>query len=168
MLKNTKKMPITVTLLAFSYLIVVCGLGSLLIAFKFKDSGFLIYGFLILGGSLLLAALITMFAYIGQIVFDIRVDIQNSSRKANELSQQLNQDLKTQLQLQADTLNQNLLSIVQKFDQSSQRAKELSQKLTAIKDNFDQMNCDSKNMNQNINQIRTFFEQIEKHLDLKK
>lgn len=141
MIKISKKMPITITLLSFSYFIAVCGIvaGGLRMAFKFKDAGSLIYGFLILTGSLLLAALIRMLANIGQMVFDLRADMQNSFR---------------QEEARNETLIQNLQSI--------------AQRLGAIKDNFDQMNCDSRDMNQNIHQIRDFFEQIERHLDLKK
>ena len=164
-MKISKKMPVTRILLGFSYLIAAGGIGSgsLWMIFKFNDTGYFINGFLILAGSLFLAALTRMFADIGQIIFDIRIDMQNSFKQTNAL----NQDLKNQLQLQAASLNKNLLDILSSLSQASQEAKELSQRFAAIKDNFDQMNCDSKDMNQNIYQIRTFFEQIEKHLDLK-
>ncbi|MFA4853726.1 MAG: hypothetical protein WC616_00025 [Candidatus Omnitrophota bacterium] len=145
MIKIANKMPITIILLFFSYFIAICGVaaGSLWMIFKFKDINAFIYGFLILMGSLLLAALIKMFANIGQMTFDIKADIQNSFRQAKESGE-----------AQDEALIQNLQSI--------------AQKLGAIKDNFDQMNCDSRDMNQNIQQIRVFFEQIERHLDLKK
>ena len=151
MLNFANKMPITKALLFFSYLIAACGLGigvgGSWMLFKSKDMNSFICGFFILIGSLFLAALIRMFADIGQIIFDLRVGIQNSSRQANALNEKLNKELRDQLQLQAN---------------------ELIQKIAVIKDNFNQMNLNSKDMNQNIHQIRVFFEQIEKHLNLKK
>ena len=199
MIKINKKMPITLTLIFFSYLIAVCGIGvgSLWMVFKFKNTAYFVYGLLILVGSLLFAALIRMFANIGQTLFNIRIDLQDSFKKVDELGldlktqldlqidtliqdlnqssektrkldQESSQGLKTQLQMQADTLNQNLEAIIQRIDRSAHEAKELSQKIVAIKESFDQMNCDSKDINQNIHQIKIFFEQIEKHLDLKK
>ena len=142
-------MPITMTLLGFSYLIAVCGIGggSLWMIFKFKDTGCFIYGFLILVGSLLLSALIRMFADIGQMVFDIKADIWNLFRQAKDSGQ-----------VQHDAI----------IRQAKESKDVLIQKLADIKDNFNQMNCDSRDMNQNIQQIRAFFEQIERHLDLKK
>ena len=149
MIKIAKKMPITMTLLGFSYLIAVCGIGggSLWMIFKFKDTGCFIYGFLILVGSLLLSALIRMFADIGQMVFDIKADIWNLFRQAKDSGQ-----------VQHDAI----------IRQAKESKDVLIQKLADIKDNFNQMNCDSRDMNQNIQQIRAFFEQIERHLDLKK
>ncbi|MFH1191637.1 MAG: hypothetical protein V1670_05530 [Candidatus Omnitrophota bacterium] len=113
-----------------------------------------------------------MFANIGQIIFDIKID-----------NQKLFFDLKNQLQAQADILAQNLQALLQRFSSFSQENKEinkdlknqlqaqadiLAQNLQALKDSFEQMNCDTKDMNQNLNQIKTFFEQIERHLDLRK
>ena len=149
MIKIAKKMPITMTLLGFSYLIAVCGIGggSLWMIFKFKDTGCFIYGFLILVGSLLLSALIRMFADIGQMVFDIKADIWNLFRQAKDSGQ-----------VQHDAI----------IRQAKESKDVLIQKLADIKDNFNQMNCDSRDMNQNIQKIRAFFEQIERHLDLKK
>jgi len=152
MKKITNKMPITIILLFFSYLIAFCGIGSgvFWVFSQGRDISSFIYGLMILTGSLLLASLIRMFADIGQMIFDTRGDLQDSFSQAREF----NQDLRNQLQLQADLLKQNFQSIAQDF--------------AAIKNNFDQMNCDSRDMNQNIHQIRDFFEQIERHLDLKK
>ena len=181
MKKITNKMPITIILLFFSYLIAFCGIGSgvFWVFSQGRDISSFIYGLMILTGSLLLASLIRMFADIGQMIFDTRGDLQDSfsqarefnqdlrnqlqsivqrvdqaSLEAQELDKRLSQDLRNQLQLQADLLKQNFQSIAQDF--------------AAIKNNFDQMNCDSRDMNQNIHQIRDFFEQIERHLDLKK
>ena len=191
MLNFANKMPITKALLFFSYLIAACGLGigvgGSWMLFKSKDMNSFICGFFILIGSLFLAALIRMFADIGQIIFDLRVDIQNSSRQANALNEKLNKELRDQLQLQADALNQELQTLIGRLDKASHdsdaldqklnkelrdqlqlQANELIQKIAVIKDNFNQMNLNSKDMNQNIHQIRVFFEQIEKHLNLKK
>ena len=151
-MKIKNRMPITIILFFFSYLIAFCGIGSgvFWVFSKGRDISSFIYGLMILTGSLLLASLIRMFADIGQMIFDTRGDLQDSFSQAREF----NQDLRNQLQLQADLLKQNFQSIAQDF--------------AAIKNNFDQMNCDSRDMNQNIHQIRDFFEQIERHLDLKK
>ena len=104
MIKIAKKMPITITLLVFSYLILVCsiGVGSLWMIFKFKATGYFIYGFLILAGSLLLAALIRMFTDIGQIIFDIKADLWNLFKQAEE-SGQAQHDALIQIK---DNLNQ--------------------------------------------------------------
>ena len=151
-MKIKNRMPITIILFSFSYLMAFCGIGSgvFWVFSKGRDISSFIYGLMILTGSLLLASLIRMFADIGQMIFDTRGDLQDSFSQAREF----NQDLRNQLQLQADLLKQNFQSIAQDF--------------AAIKNNFDQMNCDSRDMNQNIHQIRDFFEQIERHLDLKK
>ena len=147
--------PTTWVLLFFSWLIAILGFlgGCYLFIFKLGEFKFLSGVFLILA-SLLLATVIRMFANIGQIIFDIKIDntqnlqalIQRFSSFSQE-NKEINKDLKNQLQSQADTLTQNL---------------------QALKDSFEQMNCDTKDMNQNIYQIKTFFEQIERHLDLKK
>jgi uncharacterized protein involved in exopolysaccharide biosynthesis len=109
-----------------------------------------------------------MFADIGQMIFDIRGDLQDSFRQVNELNQRLSQELRNQLQLQADALNRDIRDIIDRLEKNVNGANELGQKLTAIKDSFNQMNCDSRDMNQNIRQIKVFFEQIERHLDLRR
>ena len=174
MIKINNKMPTTVVLLIFSYFIAVSGFCTavILMIFKFMGMNSLIYGFLILTGSLLLAALIRMSAIIGQMIFDMGIDIQRLSGQSRELEQKLNQDLKNKLQLQTDTLSkdlraqtdtltQSLQAIIQKLDKFSQEAKELGQKLASIKENFDQMNCDSKDISQNMQHVKTFFEEQE-------
>jgi methyl-accepting chemotaxis protein len=174
MTKISKKMPITITLLVFSYLIAACGIGvgSLGMIFKFKDTGCFIYGFLILAGSLLLAALIRMFADIGQIVFDIRIDMQNSFRQVNELDRELNRDLKTQLQLQADTLNQKLgqsSAETRKLDQELNRdlktqlqlqADTLNKNLEAIIQKFDRSSHEAQELSQKLAEIKDNFNQM--------
>jgi hypothetical protein len=182
MVKIAKKMPITIILLVFSYLIAVCGIGvgSFWMIFKFKATGYFIYGFLILVGSLLLAALIRMFADIGQMVFDIKADIWNLFGQAKALGQVQHDALIRQAKDSGQVQHDAFIRQAKELKDSGQvqhdafirQAKELKdaliQKLTDIKDNFNQMNCDSRDMNQNIQQIRAFFEQIERHLDLKK
>ncbi|MBU0547663.1 MAG: hypothetical protein KJ710_07530, partial [Candidatus Omnitrophica bacterium] len=131
MLNFTNKMPVTKALLFFSCLVAACGMGiaagGLWMLFKFKDMNSLFYGFFILTGSLFLAALIRMFADMGQMMFDLRVDIQDSFKQANELDQKLNQELRGQLQLQAGSLNQDLQAIINKLDKTSHEANELDQ-----------------------------------------
>lgn len=158
MIKIADKMPITIILLVFSYLAPVCGIAaSVWFMFRYRDPASLIYGFLILVGCLLLAALIRMFANIGQMIFDIRVDMQNSLR-AIQNSFKDTQDSFRQARESADARNEALIRNLQS----------IVEELQAVRDNFNQMNCDSRDMNQNIHQIRDFFEQIERHLDLKK
>jgi len=172
MIKLANKMPTTVILLIFSCLSAACGLGvaagGVWMILRFKDTASFINSFLILVGSLLLAAIIRMFADIGQMIFDIRGDLQDSFRQVNELNQRLSQELRNQLQLQADALNRDIRDIIDRLEKNVNGANELGQKLTAIKDSFNQMNCDSRDMNQNIRQIKVFFEQIERHLDLRR
>ena len=128
MSKFTKKMPITVILLGFSYLIAACGigLGSLWMVSKSTDSGYFIYGLLVLMGGLFLSVLVRMFADIGQILFDTRVDLQNSFSQVNQQAQ----ELKSQLALQADTLEEKLEAIIKNSGQSFQEKSKLDQKLS--------------------------------------
>ena len=159
MINFTQKMPVVKVLLFFSCLIIACGVGigvgGLWMLFKFKDVNSFIYGFLILIGSLFLAALIRMFADMGQIMFDLRLDIQRSSRQANELNEKLiqglqtiigrldktshdsnaldeklSQELRSQLQLQADALNQSLQAIIGRLDKTSHDSNALDEKLS--------------------------------------
>jgi len=151
MIKITDKMPITIILLVFSYLAPACGIAaSVWIMLKYRDPASLIYGFLTLAGSLLLAALIRMLANIGQMIFDIRVDMQNSLKDTQGSFRHAKES--------ADARNEALIRDLQS----------IVEELRAVRDNFNQMNCDSRDMNQNIHQIRDFFERIERHLDLKK
>jgi hypothetical protein len=166
MIKITNKMPVVVVLLVFSFLIAAWGLGAagFLMVFRFKDMSSLIYAFLILAGSVLLAVLIRMFANIGQMIFDVRIDIQKLTDNLIQSLQAIIQKL-DEYSRQSGDLEKRFTAIL---DEYARQARDLEKRFTAIKDNFDQMNCDSKDMNQNIYQIRAFFEQIEKHLDLKK
>ena len=117
-------MPVTIFLLFSSCLIAACGLGvgagGLWMLFKFKDTSSFLNASLILAGSLFLAAVIRMFADIGQMIFDIRIDIQDSFRQASELNQRLSQELRNQLQLQSDSLNQKLQLQVDVLNQNLQ------------------------------------------------
>ncbi|MDD5128158.1 MAG: hypothetical protein PHO40_00695, partial [Candidatus Omnitrophica bacterium] len=144
MMNLANKMPVTKILLFFSCIILACGsgifIGSLWVFFKFKDLTSFIFGFLIFMASLFFAALIRMFADIGQMIFDLRLDNQRLSGQANELDQKLNQELKDHLQLQSESLNQNiqaqinilnqdLQTIIARLDKASHDSNELDQKL---------------------------------------
>lgn len=136
---KTNKIPTTVILLIFSWIIGVSAvlISGYLIIFRFSQANSLILGLSILLGGLLLACLVRMLGVIGQMLFEFRAFVLNNfdkivSGQANSLRQELRsfkQDLKTQLE---------------------------------------QINSDSKDINQNIHQLCAFFEQIEKHLKLKK
>lgn len=75
---KTKKMPTTIILLIFSWLIALAGLlkSLSLIVFHFKERASLFAGLWILLSSLLLAAVIRMFANIGQMIFDLIKEVQ--------------------------------------------------------------------------------------------
>jgi len=136
--------------------------------FKYNDAGYIIYGFLILAGSLLLAALIRMFANIGQMFFDVRVDLQNSVRDIGQMIFDIRVDMQNSSRDTQDSFRQAKESGESRHESLIRCLQSLAERLGSIKDNFDQMNCDSRDMNQNIHQIRDFFEKIERHLDLKK
>jgi len=194
MMNLKDKMLVTKVLLVFSCLIASSGIGvfagGLWLFFRFKGTGAFAFAFCILIICLFLAAMVRMFANIGQILFDLRSDFQRVSKDSSELEQKLNQELLNQLELQANSLNQNiqansntlnhklqnqidilnreLRAIIGRFQESLSAVNELSKKFSAVRDSFGQMNCDSKDMNKNIRQIKDFFERIERHLDLKK
>ena len=100
---KTNKMPITDVLLVISWFIVIAGIfiSAYLFISKGSGAGFLVAGFLILLISLIFGALIRMFANIGQIIFDIKREIQ-AIREINNVSVEhlngLNQNLKIELQ----------------------------------------------------------------------
>jgi len=173
-MSKMNKMPTTILLLIFSWLIPILGLifGLYPIITRFDKASSWLNGLLIFLGSLLLAAIIRMLSDVGQMFFDLRVDIQRLfsllSGNLQILTQRLislNQDLKTQ----TTAITQHLqdLKTSTSNDLKTQTAA-ITQHLQFLKDNLEQLSCDSKDINQNIYQIRTFFEQIERHLDLKK
>ena len=72
---KTDKMPVVIVLLFFSWLIAISGVGLFtwnLFIFRFNDIN--LYGLLILLGSLFLAAIVRMFANIGQMIFDLKAN----------------------------------------------------------------------------------------------
>ena len=79
---KTDKMPVVIVLLFFSWLIAISGVGLFtwnLFIFRFNDIN--LYGLLILLGSVFLAAIVRMFANIGQMIFDLKAN----NLKANDL-----------------------------------------------------------------------------------
>jgi chromosome segregation ATPase len=121
------------------------GAGGIWLLFKFKDLRSFIYGAVIFVGSLLAASLIRMFADMGQLMFDLRVDIGSARKDANELDQRLNQELINQLQAQADSLNRDLRALTDKLGDTSLQANELDQRLNQELRNQLQAQADSLN-----------------------
>jgi len=127
---KTNKMPITDVLLVISWFIVIAGIfiSAYLFISKGSGAGFLVAGFLILLISLIFGALIRMFANIGQIIFDIKREIQ-AIREINNVSVEhlngLNQNLKIELQGQTlelekiiNGLNQSLSTSISGLGQN--------------------------------------------------
>ena len=142
---RVNRIPVVKALLVFSWLIAILGSlgGGSLIIFKFKEINLLISGCGLLLGSLFLAALIRMFANIGQMFFDLKAFLFRDLQSLSEGFIILSRDIReTTASLSQDIYNQKAI--------------------------LEQMNCDSKDINQNIQRITTFFEQIERQLDLKK
>ena len=135
------KMPTTILLLGFSWLVVILGFfaSGYLIISGHKEFNSLISGLSILLGTLFLALIIRMFGNAGQILFDLLRETQGLKS--------LHQGLTSQLQEQIIAIRNDL---------------------QALSNTLKQMGCHSKDINQNINRITAFFEQIERHLDLKK
>lgn len=79
------RMPTTLALSVFSLLITILGLGigCYLIFFNFGNIISLKHGYLILLGSLLLAVLIRMLGNMGQMLFDLRMELQKQSLSIN-------------------------------------------------------------------------------------
>lgn len=88
---KTDKMPVVIVLLFFSWLIAISGVGLFvwnLFIFKFNDIN--LYGLLILLGSLFLAAIVRMFANIGQMIFDLKAhDLKTNTEKLVKISSSL-------------------------------------------------------------------------------
>lgn len=73
------RMPTTVILLFFSWLIAIAGLTYIvtnMVIFRISNIAALINGVIVLLVSLLLAAIIRTFANIGQMIFDLKADIE--------------------------------------------------------------------------------------------
>ena len=127
MKKNTHKMPITIILLGFSYVTALCGFGAggVLIISEFRDGDTLIFGLLVLAGGLMLAALLRLAANIGQMLFDMRVDIQDILKQDNELGR----DLRMYLWTQTEALKQGITDISQILNRLSIEEKKLKKEL---------------------------------------
>lgn len=101
------RMPTTIALLISSWLIAILGFfgGGFLIIYRFNEVGSLIKGFLIVFGSLILAALVRMFANIGQILFELN----STAGQMNSMVEQISCDSKD--------INQNIHQIKTFFEQ---------------------------------------------------
>jgi len=171
------KMPTTILLLGFSWLVVILGFfaSGYLIISGHKEFNSLISGLSILLGTLFLALIIRMFGNAGQILFDLLRETQGLKS--------LHQGLTSQLQEQGALVSKDLQALLRETSGLTQGLKSLHQGLTsqlqeqiiairndlqALSNTLKQMGCHSKDINQNINRITAFFEQIERHLDLKK
>jgi DAD family len=77
-----KETPTALAILVFSWLIAIFGtlISVYIIIFKFGEFNALMKGFFILLGSLLLAAVIRMFANIGQILFDLKANMVENQK----------------------------------------------------------------------------------------
>lgn len=162
MFKTNNKMPITNVLLLFSYIsavLAVLGAGYLLI-FK-PNLKSLVFGIIVLFGGMLLAAVVRMFANIGQILFDFK-NITFSF--LHQIQAQI-QALKAESEYLRNTIGELQRSVHEDFQNLKNHLEQIQAQSHQIQE---QINCDSRDINQNINQIKNFFEQIEGHLDLKK
>ncbi|MCM8774226.1 MAG: hypothetical protein NC820_05785, partial [Candidatus Omnitrophica bacterium] len=103
------RIPTTLILSALSWIIAISGLlgYGYLIIYK-NEMKYLVLAPLMLLGSLLLAALVRMFGNIGQMIFDLRVDIQQTKDILNRGFVGLSQDIKKQLQDQTTSIIENL------------------------------------------------------------
>lgn len=141
------KMPTTIILSVFSWLIAVSAASTAvyLFIFKFGRLGPMISGLLILVGGLLLAGMVRMFGVIGQTLFDLKSFLTSDFHKT--LLQSVGE---TREILKDGFVNLN------------------TELLCNLPQKFEQINCDLKDINQNVHRIKVFFEQIEGHLSLKK
>ncbi|MBZ9577954.1 hypothetical protein KJA13_02860 [Patescibacteria group bacterium] len=117
------KMPITMALLVFSWLIAISAISisGYLIIFKFGEVRSLIGGLSILLGGLLLAAVIRMLGDIGQMLFDLKdfllidfqKDLKTQLQSISNNCEQINCDLKD--------INQHIYQIKAFFEQIERR-----------------------------------------------
>jgi len=157
MMNLKDKMLVTKVLLVFSCLIASSGIGvfagGLWLFFRFKGTGAFAFAFCILIICLFLAAMVRMFANIGQILFDLRSDFQRVSKDSSELEQKLNQELLNQLELQANSLNQNIQAnsntLIHKLEL---QANSLVKELQAVISTLQQGSHDSSELEQKLNQ----------------
>jgi len=161
---KTNKMPITFILLAISWFVAALGVIVPVYLFIFKGIGqsFFIIGFLILFVGLILGSLIRMFANIGQIIFESKLELQRI-REISNISVQhllgLSQFLKTAFQSQALELDriikgagQNLKSELQNQNVELERIiKGLNQNLkTELQSQTSELDKIIKGLNQNL------------------
>jgi methyl-accepting chemotaxis protein len=135
------KMPTTLVLLVMSWLVAILGLaasGYILIR-KGNDMRLLLVAFIILFASLLLAALARMAGIMGQVLFNLRMDIQELSKSPYQDTKQtqdilskgfssLSQDLKTQLQEQASNLIKTLQELSKSLSQDTKQTQDILSK----------------------------------------
>lgn len=153
-MKKISVTPVNLVLSIFSWLIAIFGLlGGFLIIFTSYNTGSLIKGFLVLLGSLVLAAVVRVIGNIGQMLFDLRLS-----------HARLEQSLKLQI-LHLKDINLQFKKLTQDL---SSDLEIIHTEFQGLRNDFAQLNCDSKGINQNIHNIKNFFEQIERQLNLKK
>jgi 4-hydroxy-3-methylbut-2-enyl diphosphate reductase IspH len=155
-----------------SWLIAIFGLATCgyLIIYKYNQFNYLMSAFLILLGSLLLAAIIRMFGNIGQLFFDLKTfiekilpsfsnelhtlnhglvmlgkDVQETRQTLTQGLTTLNQDLKTQFQSQTTALVENLLEVSNSMKSGiEQLSASLTPDLKAVTQNLNILNQDLK------------------------
>ncbi|MBU1868869.1 MAG: hypothetical protein KJ818_00210, partial [Candidatus Omnitrophica bacterium] len=119
MIKN--KIPAAVVLLVFSWVIVIVGLiaGLSLAVLNFKNINYLLIGISIVLVSLLMSAIVRMFANIGQMVFDSQNALYSINQNIELNSGKLTEALKLQfkdLGLQIEVLNKNYITHFERFN----------------------------------------------------
>jgi len=104
---KSDKMPSTTALLVCSWIIAVFGFlgGLFLIISGFTEAVMLVKGFLIIAGSVVLAAVVRMFANIGQILFELN----STAGKMNSIAERISCDSKD--------INQNIYQTKTFFEQ---------------------------------------------------
>ena len=119
------KMPTTILLLGFSWLVVILGFfaSGYLIISGHKEFNSLISGLSILLGTLFLALIIRMFGNAGQILFDLLRETQGLKS--------LHQGLTSQLQEQGALVSKDLQALLRETSGLTQGLKSLHQGLTS-------------------------------------
>ena len=136
-----KETPTALAILVFSWLIAIFGIliGSYIIIFKFSEFNSLIKGFFVLLGSLLSAAVIRMFANIGQILFDLKGNMVDNQKIFISSSRDL-QDIKKGLIFLSqntretrEVLNQAVIKLNQSLSgELAQNAKETKETIIRL------------------------------------
>lgn len=109
-----KRMPTTIVLMVFSWITAVLGLiiGGYLIIFNFNKINLLLIGLSILGGGMLLAAAIRTVGNIGQILFDLKVLLQDKLETEEAIRKYLEQ-----MNCDSKDINHNIFQIKDFFEQ---------------------------------------------------